>query len=183
MFFLLFLLDDRTMIERSGSGSIPLTNGSGSGTLVGNSVADPGCLSRIRILFFPSRIRIKEFKYFSLKNMVSELSEIWSGLLIPDLDPEFLHIPGPGSRGQKGTGSRIRIRNSGWKNISIVNLGSFVVSDAGWKNISIVNLNPFIVSLVSNNSSVAYPDSLDLDPGPGFHVQIKIFSQWKKERM
>jgi hypothetical protein len=31
---------------------------------------------------------------------------IW--LLIPDADPGFLPIPDPGSRGQKGTGSRIQ---------------------------------------------------------------------------
>ncbi len=75
-------------------------------------------LSRIRIFsildpgseFFPSwipdpnsfhpgsRIRIKEIKYF--------------GLFIPDPDPDFLPIPDPGSRGQKGTGSRIRIYNT-----------------------------------------------------------------------
>jgi hypothetical protein len=30
----------------------------------------------------------------------------------PDPDPDFLPIPDPGSRGQKGTGSRIRIRNT-----------------------------------------------------------------------
>jgi hypothetical protein len=30
------------------------------------SLADPGCLSRIR--FFPSRIRIQKFKYFNPKN-------------------------------------------------------------------------------------------------------------------
>jgi hypothetical protein len=30
------------------------------------------------------------------------------GLVIPDPDPDFLPIPDPGSRGQKGTGSRIR---------------------------------------------------------------------------
>ncbi len=44
--------------------------------------------------------------------------EIWSGFQgcssrIPDPDPYFLPIPDPGSRGQKGTGSLIRIRNSG----------------------------------------------------------------------
>jgi hypothetical protein len=34
-------------------------------------------------------------------------------LFIPDPDADFLPIPDPGSRGQKGTGSRIRIRNTG----------------------------------------------------------------------
>jgi hypothetical protein len=41
--------------------------------------------------------------------MVSKLSEIWSGVFIPDLDPDFLPIPDPGSRVQKGTVSRIQI--------------------------------------------------------------------------
>ncbi len=104
--------------------------------VVFTSVADPGCLSRIpdpgclsRIpdptFFHPrsripdpnclhpgSRILIKEFKYFNpkeSKKMVSKLKKIWSGLFIPDpgsgcwLSP----IPDPGSRGQKGTQSRI----------------------------------------------------------------------------
>ncbi len=69
-----------------------------------------------RILFFyPSRIRIffhpvsasKIFKYFN-PNIVSKLSEIWSGLFIPDPDPDFLPIPDPVSRGHKGH----RIRNT-----------------------------------------------------------------------
>ncbi len=42
-----------------------------------------------------SRFLIKEFKYFNPK-IVSKLSEISSGLLIPDLDPNFLPIPDPG---------------------------------------------------------------------------------------
>ncbi len=44
--------------------------------------------------------------------MVIKLSEIWSGLFIPDPDSDYLPFPEPGSRGQKGTGSRIRIRNT-----------------------------------------------------------------------
>ncbi len=56
--------------------------------------------------FFPSRIRIKEFKYFKPK-IVTKLSEIWSRLFIPDPDPGFLPILDPGSRGKKGTGSQI----------------------------------------------------------------------------
>ncbi len=59
------------------------------------------CGSGIRIFFFPSRIQI-----FLSQKIVSNLSEIWSGFFIPDTD--FLPIPDPGSRGQKGTGSRIR---------------------------------------------------------------------------
>jgi len=48
------------------------------------------------------------------QKITSKLSEIWFGLFIPDpdQDPEFVPIPDPGSRGQKGTGSRIRIRNT-----------------------------------------------------------------------
>jgi hypothetical protein len=90
-----------------------------------SSVTDPGYFSRIRIFpfrirIFSSRIHIKENKY---SKIVSKLSEIWSGLFIPDPDPDFLPIPDPGpgvkkasvprSRGQKGTGSRIR--NTVWK--------------------------------------------------------------------
>ncbi len=59
-----------------------------------------------------SRIHIKEFKYFNSKNCFLKLYEIWSRLFIPDPDPDFIPIPDPGSRGQKGTGSRIRIRNT-----------------------------------------------------------------------
>jgi hypothetical protein len=54
----------------------------------------------------PIRIRIIEFKYLKSKN-VSKLSDICSRAFIPDPDPnlDFLPIPDPGSRGQKGTGS------------------------------------------------------------------------------
>ncbi len=54
------------------------------------------------------RICIKEFKNFNPKN-VSKLLKIWFGIdpsRIPD--PEVKKAPDPGSRGQKGTGSRIR---------------------------------------------------------------------------
>ncbi len=87
------------------------------------SVPDPGWLSRIRI--FPSRIqgqkipgsririRIKEFKYFNLtQKIVFKLSEIWGGIFIPDADLDFLSRPDLWSRGKKGAGSRIRIRNT-----------------------------------------------------------------------
>jgi magnesium-transporting ATPase (P-type) len=36
-------------------------------------------------------------------------------MFIPDPDLDFLSIPDPGSRGQKGTGSWIRIRNTGYR--------------------------------------------------------------------
>ncbi len=35
-------------------------------------------------------------------------------LFIPDPDFDLLPIPDPGSRGFKGTGSRIRVRNTGF---------------------------------------------------------------------
>jgi hypothetical protein len=89
-------------------------------------VADPGCLSRN---FFPSRIsdpgselspsraqiRIEEFKYLNPKKkwfLSSRKYDPGCSSRIPDPDADFLPIPDPGSRGQKGTGSRIRIRNT-----------------------------------------------------------------------
>ncbi len=39
--------------------------------------------------FFPSRIILT-------KKIVSNLSEVWFGLFIPDPDPDFLPIPDPG---------------------------------------------------------------------------------------
>jgi hypothetical protein len=57
-------------------------------------IPDPG--------FFSSRIRIKEFKYFNPKKFFPNSRNM---------------IPDPGSRGQKGTWSRIRIRNTDcWNN-------------------------------------------------------------------
>jgi hypothetical protein len=57
------------------------------------------------------RIHIKEFNYFN-PTIDSKLSETKSGLFIPDPDPDFLPFLDPGSRGQKGTGYRIWIRNT-----------------------------------------------------------------------
>jgi hypothetical protein len=53
--------------------------------------------------FFPSRIHIKEFKYFIPKNCFQALGNMIRVGLFMDF----------GSRGQKGTGSRIRIQNTG----------------------------------------------------------------------
>ncbi len=60
-----------------------------------------------------SRLRIHiKVQYFLTKKNVSNLSEIWSGMFIPDPKLDFLPIPDPGFTGQNGTGSRIRIRNT-----------------------------------------------------------------------
>jgi hypothetical protein len=63
------------------------------------SVADPGCLFRIRN---PKKWFLSSQKYdpgFSTR------------IRIMGPDPDFLPIPDPGSSGQKGTGSQTRIRN------------------------------------------------------------------------
>ena len=91
-----------------------------------SSVADSGSLSRIRLFSIPdpnclhpsSRIRIKEFKYFNPKKtkkwfLSSGKYDPGCSSRIPDPYADFLPIPDPGSRGQKGTGSWIRIRNTG----------------------------------------------------------------------
>ncbi len=84
----------------------------------GSRIPDPGSdffPSRIpypNCLHPGSRILIKEFKYFNpkkSKKMVSKLLKVWSGLFIPDPGSGcwLFPIPDPGSRGQKGTQSRI----------------------------------------------------------------------------
>ncbi len=104
--------------------------------------------SRIRFLF-PSRIRIFSIpdpgsasKNLSIltKKFVSKLSEIWARLFIPDPDPDSLPIPDPGSRGQKSTGSRMRIRISGFckalaKRFSLLCIHSFYIHSATNYNI------------------------------------------------
>jgi hypothetical protein len=100
------------------------------------SVADPGCLSRIPDLTFSipdpnlfhlgSRIHIKEFKYVNPKSCFLSSRKYDPGcsswirirILI------FLPIPDSGSSGQKGTGSRIRIRNT-----EINNFQSYRIKD------------------------------------------------------
>ncbi len=87
-------------------------------------VAGPGCLSRIRIFGIPDpgyRILIfsipdsgpasKSFKYFNPKNGFLSARKYDPGcsMFIPDPDHDFLLIPDPR---QKGTVSRIRIRNT-----------------------------------------------------------------------
>ncbi len=80
----------------------------GHTTINSASVADPGCLSRIRF-FHPGSWIPDMHQRNSAQKMVSKISEIRSGLFIPDPDPDFLPIPDPGYRGQKGTGSRILV--------------------------------------------------------------------------
>ncbi len=95
----------------------PIRPTSPTSDILAFSVADPGCLSLIRIFSIPdrnlfnpgSRIRIKELQYFSPKKKVSKHSEIWPGLFFYPGSWFFTH---PGSRGQKGSGSRIRLRNT-----------------------------------------------------------------------
>jgi hypothetical protein len=93
------------------------------------SIPDPGSK------FFPtgSRIHIKEFKYFNPKKMVSEHSEIWSGLLIPDPDPgswSWLYTH-PGSRAQKGTGRNTAVTDPDqqWLGNGTIKLPKFYWND------------------------------------------------------
>ncbi len=77
------------------------------------SVADPECLSRIRI--FPSRIpdphqRVWVFWVFWSKKLSLSSQKYDLGCSSRIRTPVILPIPDPG--GKKGTGSRIRIRNT-----------------------------------------------------------------------
>jgi hypothetical protein len=67
------------------------------------SVADPECLSRIRIFSISDRICIKEFKYvfqpgkgFLSSRKYDPGCSSW--IRIPDPNPDFLPIPDPGSK-------------------------------------------------------------------------------------
>jgi hypothetical protein len=84
---------------------IPLIMGS---LLDKTSVTDPGCLSQIRIFsILDTGARDKEIPdshpYQELciltQKIVSQLSEIWSSMFIPDPDLDFLPILNPISRG------------------------------------------------------------------------------------
>ncbi len=88
-----------------------------------NRVADPGCLSRIPDPTFShpgSRIRIFFYPGSTSKNLSILIKKLF--LSSRKYDPSCSsrmrilifypsRIPGPGSRGQKGTGSRIRIQH------------------------------------------------------------------------
>ncbi len=85
------------------------------------SVSDPGSLSRIRLFSIPDPncfhpgAASKNLSLLTPKNgfLSSRKYDPGCSSRIPDPDPDFLPIPDPGSRGQKDTGSRIRIRNTG----------------------------------------------------------------------
>jgi hypothetical protein len=68
-------------------------------SLVKDSVADPECLSRI------------QDPNFSIPDP-PKLSEIRSGLFIPDPDPDFLPIPNPGVKKAPDPGSATLVKAS-----------------------------------------------------------------------
>ncbi len=80
----------------------------------GMFIPDPECFpSQIRIFSIPDHGSASK----NLRNFTQfKFSEIWSGLFIPDPHPDF--FTHPGSRGQKGTGSRIRY-TAGFKTWSL----------------------------------------------------------------
>ncbi len=102
------------------------------------SISDPGSASKnLSIL---------------TQKIVSKLSERWSGLFIPDPDPDFLPIPDPGSRGQKGSGSGTLLKSTGvkfiWENPSYFPFWHDKKTDSGTvKSVYFVGiLNSFIWS-------------------------------------
>ncbi len=74
----------------------------------GFRVRDPRCLSWISIFSIPDPGFVS--KNLSILGQKIKISDVWSGLFIPDPDPDCLPNQDPGSRGQKGSRSRIRIR-------------------------------------------------------------------------
>jgi hypothetical protein len=68
------------------------------------SIPDPGSASKNLSILTPKKPK----KWF----LSSRKYDPGCSSRIPDPDADFLPIPGPGSRGQKRTGSRIRIRNT-----------------------------------------------------------------------
>jgi hypothetical protein len=83
------------------------------------SVADPGCLSRIPDPdFYPSRIPDLDPEYYVIFEMLKKknLGQFLKNCLsfYPKNVQYARRYMGLGSRGQKGTGSRIRIRNTAY---------------------------------------------------------------------
>ncbi len=75
----------------------------------GSQTRDPNFFQPVSEFFpprFPDPGSASKNLSILTQKIVSKLPEIWSGLFIPDSDPEFLSIPDPGTRCQKGTGSR-----------------------------------------------------------------------------
>ncbi len=86
------------------------------------------------------------------QKIVSKLSEIWPGLFIPD--PDFLPIPDPGSRGQKGTGSGtatlavcVCVQGLG---------GSFSVLEASATNTSLLRSQYSVTTTLNLSSSASF---------------------------
>jgi hypothetical protein len=71
------------------------------------------CGSGLQIQIFPiPDPDPKNLSIFTQKKIVSKLSEMWSGLFIPDPDPEFLPIPDLWVKKAQDPGARIRIRKT-----------------------------------------------------------------------
>jgi hypothetical protein len=64
--------------------------------ILGTSVAEPGCLFRIRA---------KEFKYFNPKKWLLSSQKNNLEMFIPNPDPDFLPIPDPGVKKAPDPGS------------------------------------------------------------------------------
>jgi hypothetical protein len=86
------------------------------------SVADPGCLSRIRLFSIPDpgssskNLSILTPKKAKIWFLSSKKYDPGCSSRIPDLDADFLpsRIPDPGVKKVPNPGSRIRIRNTGY---------------------------------------------------------------------
>ncbi len=81
--------------------------------------------------FFPSRIQIcptripDPHQSILTENTVSSLSEIWTGLSSPDLDPDFVPIPDPGIKKAQDPGSATLVE-------TYVNISSTLYTVANW---------------------------------------------------
>ncbi len=74
------------------------------------------CGSRIRIFPIPDPgSALKNLSILTPKNCFQALGNMIRVIYLRIPDPHILPIPDPGSRGQNGTGSWIRIRNTAWE--------------------------------------------------------------------